>query len=265
MELRQAVDGDIEEVGSRVLEAVPARVVGGVAEPEVGAQVDDSGAGRGQLQGDLDPCAVGEGHEDRVERRIGSVGSAALTVSPVVARCGWMPSIGSWSRSRPTRPDDLDVRVPRQQPDQLATDIARRPDDPDPQPARAALGVDPALGARQEALVWLVGIGWTSCHRRMTIHCNCIVMQPASNPDRKPGHLPQSMPIESINPSADVSTGALSTPSSHTVMLSSDISRGESSAAPAAQPDGASRRGPLAPLSIWRLGAHTRSVPGLCA
>ena len=36
VELGQAVDGLVEEVGPRVLEAVPARVVGGVAEAEVG-------------------------------------------------------------------------------------------------------------------------------------------------------------------------------------------------------------------------------------
>ena len=42
-------------------------------------------------------------------------------------------------------PDELDVRVSRQQPDQLGADIAGRPDDPDPDPARPARRVDAPL------------------------------------------------------------------------------------------------------------------------
>ena len=53
MELRQAVDRLVEEIRPRVLEAVPARIVGGVAKPEVGPEVDDGGARSGQVGGDL--------------------------------------------------------------------------------------------------------------------------------------------------------------------------------------------------------------------
>ena len=62
-----------------MLEAVPARVVGRVAEPEVGAQVDDRGAGRGRSGlGDLRRRgAVRQRHEDRVEWAVS--GSSAWT------------------------------------------------------------------------------------------------------------------------------------------------------------------------------------------
>ena len=43
-------------------------------------------------------------------------------------------------------PDDRDVRVPRQEPDQLGADVAGRADDPDADAARAAGRVDAALG-----------------------------------------------------------------------------------------------------------------------
>ena len=50
----------------------------------------------------------------------------------------------------PGEPDQLDVRMAGQQPDQLGADVAGRPDDPDPDPARAAGRVDAARGAREE-------------------------------------------------------------------------------------------------------------------
>ena len=39
----------------------------------------------------------------------------------------------------PDEPDDLDIRVPREQADQLAADVPGRPDDPDPNDARRSL------------------------------------------------------------------------------------------------------------------------------
>ena len=50
-----------------MLEAVPARVVVRVAEAEVGAEVDDRGARRGEIGGDLRARAVGECQEDSVD------------------------------------------------------------------------------------------------------------------------------------------------------------------------------------------------------
>ena len=69
VELGQAVDRDVEEVGVRVLEAVPARVVGGVAEAEVGPEVDDRGAGLDDPGDDGRGRAVGQGEEDGVDVR----------------------------------------------------------------------------------------------------------------------------------------------------------------------------------------------------
>ena len=82
MELGQAVDGDVEEVGPRVLEAVPARVVGRVAQPEVGPEVDDRGAGGDELRDDASRRRRGAG-PGRPRRAAGSRG--VDDVRPVVA------------------------------------------------------------------------------------------------------------------------------------------------------------------------------------
>ena len=44
-------------------------------------------------------------------------------------------------------PDQFDIRMAGEQPDQLATDIPGRPDDPDPDAARPAGRVDTALAS----------------------------------------------------------------------------------------------------------------------
>ena len=124
MELRQAVDGGVEEVGPRVLEAVPARVVGRVAEAEVGAQVDDRRAGRDAGSATSAAAgAVGEGQEDAQS----AGGSSASTVSSVVARCGWIAADRVVVAVAADQADELDVRVARQQPDQLAHRRSRSP------------------------------------------------------------------------------------------------------------------------------------------
>ena len=127
MELRQPVDRLVEEVGARVLEAVPARVVGRVAEAEVGALVDDRGAGRDEVRDEGRRGAVGECQEDRVEGVARPAGSSAWTSSPVVARCGWIAVDRIVVAAAADEADQLDVRVARQQPDQLGTDIAVAP------------------------------------------------------------------------------------------------------------------------------------------
>ncbi len=68
MQLGETVDGLVEQVRPRVLEAVPARIVGGVAQSEVGALVDDRGSVGDQPGHQLGGRSVGERHEDRVER-----------------------------------------------------------------------------------------------------------------------------------------------------------------------------------------------------
>ena len=60
-----------------------------------------------------------------------------------------MPPIGSSSRSRPGEPDDLDVRVAGEQPDQLGADVAGRADDPDPDPARPTVVGDAPARTRR--------------------------------------------------------------------------------------------------------------------
>ena len=48
----------------------------------------------------------------------------------------------------PHEPDDLDIRMAREQPDQLATDVAGRPDDAHFDPPRTAPRIHPAPIAR---------------------------------------------------------------------------------------------------------------------
>ena len=69
MQLGQAVDGLIEEVGARMLEAVPARVVGRITEPEVGSEVDDRGPAGDEVRDDPGGRAVGQGQEHRIHGR----------------------------------------------------------------------------------------------------------------------------------------------------------------------------------------------------
>ena len=131
MELRKAVDGDVEQLGRGVLEAVPARIVGGVAQPEVRPEVDDRGAGGEQVRDEPGRRAVGEGQERRVDvGQVGPHGQVGRGEVGVVVADRLVLAVA------PGEPDDLHVRMPAQQPDQLAAAIAGRADDPDPDPPR---------------------------------------------------------------------------------------------------------------------------------
>ena len=147
VELRQAVDGALEEVRARVLEAVPARVVGRVAQAEVRALVDDRRArrrrGPGRARRRRRGAAPG--------RRRRPAGSSAWTVRPVVARCGMDPGDRVVVAAAPGEPDQLDVRVAGEQPDQLGADVAGRADDPDADPPRPAGRVDARAASGQDA------------------------------------------------------------------------------------------------------------------
>ena len=200
MQLRQAVDGRVEELRVRVLEAVPARVVGRVAQPEVGPQVDDRGAGLGHRRHAPGGDAVGEGEEDRVRlRQLGPDGQPGRGQVRVVTADRLVLAV-------PTgQPDDRHVRVAAQQPDQLRPDVPGRADDADPDPAHAVVPDDPAFRAGHEPrrpvrrdhrgrlesrahghrvarsgatsltgdrLGWLAGIGWTVVMGRMTIQAD---------------------------------------------------------------------------------------------
>ena len=182
-----------------MLEAVPARVVGRVAEAEVGPEVDDRGAVGDERRHLGGGRAVGEGQEDGVGRRQAGVdeqlgrGEVRVEVADrlVVAVA-------------PGEADDLDVRVAAQEADQLRADVAGRADDPDAQPTRTVVTEAAAQRARQDPgravrrdrggrleprahgrmkpfadgwLGWFAGIGWTVVMGRMTIQNGCIVMQ----------------------------------------------------------------------------------------
>ena len=130
LQFGQAVDGSPEQFGSRVDEPVPALVGGRVPEAEVRAEVDDEGHDPGELRddrlrppgryGDEDDVATGE--RRRVGRRRDKAG-----VGPAEAR----EQLGDRRPGRGLRlgGNDIEIGMGRQQPQQLGTEIARRPDD----------------------------------------------------------------------------------------------------------------------------------------
>ena len=67
VQLRQAVDGKLEKVRPWMLEAVPTRIVVGVAQPEVGTEVDDGGPCRDEVGNEVDRRAMREGKERGVD------------------------------------------------------------------------------------------------------------------------------------------------------------------------------------------------------
>ena len=148
VELGQPVDRDVEEVGVRVLEAVPARVVGRVAEAEVGPEVDDRGAGLDDARDDARGRAVGEGEEDGVDS-----GSEASTTQAGVGEVRVDAVERVAVAVAALEADDRHVRVAGQEADQLGADVAGRPDDADPDApvGVGAAGRDhPALRSRDE-------------------------------------------------------------------------------------------------------------------
>ncbi len=128
-----------------MVEAVPARVVGGVAKAEVRPQVDDRRAVRREVRDEPGGRAVWQGEEDGVDRRQRGV---HLVAGVGEVRMGRADRFGFAGAS--LEPRDLDVRVALEQADQLGADVARRPDDPDADPrggAGAAVRRDSRLDA----------------------------------------------------------------------------------------------------------------------
>src|SRR5690242_9066424 len=106
------------------------------------------------------------------------------------------------------QPDELDIRVPRQEADELGADISGRADDPDPDAARAAARVDPALRSRQAAASRGRGGGRAGLGRRHGTHDytrRCITMQGAW-PIRGPPVNPNSITRNSVISSDDTAT-----------------------------------------------------------
>ncbi len=136
MQLRQAVDGLIQQVGSRVLEAVPARVVTRVAQAEVGSEIDDRRPRCGEVRHDPRRGAVGKGQEHGVGRRqLRSHREVGRRQVRMVAADRLVLAVAT------REPDDLDVRMARQQPDELRADVPGRPDDADTDAPRAVPAV----------------------------------------------------------------------------------------------------------------------------
>ena len=145
MELRKAVHGDVQQVRSRMLKAIPPRVVARVAQAKVRPKVDDRRAGRSQIGDDPRGRAVGEGQEDRV-----GLGKLGAHRQPRRFEM-WMVAVDRLVVSISAgQTHDLHIRVARQEPDQFTAGIPGRPDDPDPDPSRHAIGRLASEGTRQE-------------------------------------------------------------------------------------------------------------------
>ena len=135
-----------------MLEAVPARIVGRVAQAEVGAQVDDRRAGGDQLGHEARRRAVGQGHEHGIgvgERGIDDQAGrgqvrvdAADRVAVAIAT---------------HEPDERRRSGGRRAAGQLRADIPGGADDRDPDLPRTSVGIDAALGTRHEPFGRLAG------------------------------------------------------------------------------------------------------------
>ena len=145
VELGQAVDGALEEVGARVLEAVPARVVGRVAQAEVGPEVDDRGARVDEVRARARRPRRGGGPG----RRRPPPAASASTTRPVVGEVRVDAVDRVVVAVAAGRPTIVDVRVAGEEADQLGADVAGRADDADPDAPRPVVAGDAPLRARQ--------------------------------------------------------------------------------------------------------------------
>ena len=123
VKLRQPVHEAGEQLRAGVLPPVPAGVVGGVVEPEVGGEVDDD---RGQGQGAVDArcgLAVTQRREDDV-RGLQVVEAAETELVPVAElRMDGGDRLAAQALGRDL--GHLEVRVAGEQPQQLTTGVAR--------------------------------------------------------------------------------------------------------------------------------------------
>ena len=128
-----------------MLEAIPARVVGRIAQPEVRPEVDDGGAVGHEVRDEAGRRAVGEGEERGIDLRQAcpdrEVGRGQVRV---VAADRVVLAVAAGES------DDLDVRMARQQPDELGTDVPGGTDDADADPSRPAVRAHAPLGAGEE-------------------------------------------------------------------------------------------------------------------
>ena len=129
----------------RVLEAVPAWVVGQIAKSEVRTLVDDRRPSREEARGQIGGGAVGEGQEDGIHRR-------QLVMD---RQCG-RAQVGMDAGDRivvalaALQANEVHIRVPRQEPDEFGTHIPGGADDPHADASRSTRRVQPALRSGDE-------------------------------------------------------------------------------------------------------------------
>ena len=98
-----------------------------------------------EVRHELGGRAVGEGQERRVDLgQIGADGQLGRGEVRVVVTDRLVLAVAAGE------PDDLDVRMPAQQPDQLAAAVAGRADDPDTDASRAIDAGHAPLGTRDD-------------------------------------------------------------------------------------------------------------------
>ncbi len=142
MQLGQAVDRLREEVGRRVVEVIPARIVGRVAQAEVRSQVDDRASLGDEVRHERRRCAVGQREEDGIRR-----GGRGVDVQAGPAEVRMDLSDRLLLAAAPDESDDADVGMPREQPDRFRAGIAGGADDGDIDQLAAARGLPgPVLG-----------------------------------------------------------------------------------------------------------------------
>ena len=98
-----------------------------------GPEVDDRGAGSDEVGDELRRRAVGQRQEDRVDRRQGGMdGQLGRREVRVDAAERVVVAVAALEA------DEVDVRVAREEPDELGADVAGRPDDADADATRPA-------------------------------------------------------------------------------------------------------------------------------
>jgi hypothetical protein len=117
-----------------MVESIPAGVVGGGAQSEIGAEIDDCGAAGGDRRHEVCRRAVGQGQEDGIDRW-----KLAVDREPGGPEVGVDVREGLVVPVATLEPDDLDCWMAAQQPDQLRARVAGCPDDADPDPAVRAI------------------------------------------------------------------------------------------------------------------------------
>ena len=124
MQLRHSIDKSTEQVGTRMLAAVPAHVAGRVAQPEIRAQIDDPGREGTELVDSRHRLSVGQTQKQRVAGfELGCGGELQPRRRTQVRVCVVHELPGQTLRRRLAH---LDARMEQQQPQQLASRVSGR-------------------------------------------------------------------------------------------------------------------------------------------